>query len=276
MSAETQWWYVKEGQRIGPISANELKSLAAEGQLRPSDMVWKEGLENWLPASSVKGLIQTDSVGHPPPLPSNSGIPALPPITASAKPRKMGLIAKVALWIGGAFFGLIVLGVIVGPNEKGNSSTRQQTPRVEPVRPTVKVGDSFSTPTFEVQILSAQPRSSVGNSMFASHSAEGGIYVAIQWSYKNTSLKPVNAFSRPTINLKAPDGTKYNPDIGASASYATELNNDAKVFSDLNPGIRVVDATVFEVSRQMFDSSSWRILVIDAGKATEIEFVVPQ
>lgn len=275
MSAGTQWWYVKEGQRIGPLTASELKSLAADGQLSASDMVWKEGLVNWLPASSVKGLIQTDSAGLPPPLPSNSGIPALPPITTLVKPRKMSLIPKVALWIGGVFFGLIVLDAIVGPNEKSNSSSRQQTSKTEPPRPTVKVGDSFSTPTFEVQILSAQPRSSVGNSLFASRSAEGGIYVAIQWSYKNTSQKPVNVFSRPTIHLKAPDGTKYNPDIGASGSYATELNNDAKLFSDLNPGIRVVDASVFEVSRQMFDSSSWRILVVDAGKASEVEFVVP-
>lgn len=275
MAAETQWWYVKEGQSIGPLTANELKSLAAGGQLSASDMVWKEGLANWLPVSSVKGLIKTDSAGLSPPLSSNSGSAGLPSITALVKPRKLGLIPKVALWIGSVFFGLIVLGAIVSPDEKSNLSSRQKTSKTEPTRPIVKVGDSFSTPTFEVKILSAQPRSFVGNSLFTSHSAEGGVYVAIQWSYKNTSQKPVNAFSRPTIHLKAPDGTKYNSDIGASASYATELNNDAKSFSDLNPGIRVADSSVFEVSRQMFDSSSWRILVVDAGKTSEVEFVVP-
>lgn len=271
MSSDKVWWYAKGGHRFGPHSAAELKALAGSGQLAASDMVWKEGLENWMQASSVKGLITAPGGSTPPPLPP---IVAPPPIAAQEK-RKMYPVTKVALWIGGIFFGLIVLGAIVGTDEKDKATTAQQASSAAPESspPAVKVGDSFQTPTFEIQIRSAQARSSVGDPLFASQPSEGGIYIAIQWSYKNISQKPVSAFRRPTVHLKAPDGTRYDPDLGASASYATELDIDAKAFSDLNPGIRVVDADVFEVSRQMFDPSSWRILV-DSDRDAEVEFVV--
>ncbi len=273
MSTDKVWWYAKADKRFGPHTAAELKALAAGGQLAPTDMVWKEGLANWLQASSVQGLIPGATGGTPPPLSQASPV-APPPITPQEK-RKMHSITKVALWVGGVFFGLIVLGAIVGPDDKGKSPAGQQASSAapEPPPPSVKVGDSFATPTYEIQIRSAQARSSVGNPLFASQPSEGGIYIAIQWSYKNISQKPVSSFRRPTVHLKAPDGTKYDPDLGASASYATELDIDAKAFSDLNPGIRVVDADVFEVSRQMFDPSSWRILV-DGDRDTEVEFVV--
>lgn len=143
----------------------------------------------------------------------------------------------------------------------------------ETLAPRAKVGESFSTATFEIQIRSAQVLSSAGNWLSESHPSEGGIYIAIQWSYKNISQKPVSAFNRPTVHLKDPDGTKYDPDAGASFSYATELNIDAKVISDLNPGIRVADADVFEVSQRLFNPSSWRILV-DADRDVEVEFDV--
>lgn len=51
-----QWYYEQGGEPIGPISGAELKQLAADGQLSPTDQVWKEGLADWTEASQVKGL----------------------------------------------------------------------------------------------------------------------------------------------------------------------------------------------------------------------------
>lgn len=50
------WYYRLDGQQRGPISAAELKQLAAAGKLKPTDEVKKEGMADWLPASQVKGL----------------------------------------------------------------------------------------------------------------------------------------------------------------------------------------------------------------------------
>lgn len=63
------WWYAKGDQKFGPYSSPQLKALAAKGSIELADLIWKEGLANWLPASSVKGLIPADVPAAPPPLP---------------------------------------------------------------------------------------------------------------------------------------------------------------------------------------------------------------
>lgn len=68
--------------------------------------------------------------------------------------------------------------------------------------------------------------------------------------------------------LIAPDGTKYYSDIDASSSFATEQNNNGKILSDLNPGIKVQSSKVFEVSSELFSEESWKLLVdADGTKA---------
>jgi len=51
-----EWHYVKDGQRHGPITARQLKGLAASGDLQPTDLVWTDGRDEWKPASIVKEL----------------------------------------------------------------------------------------------------------------------------------------------------------------------------------------------------------------------------
>jgi hypothetical protein len=52
-----EWFYTQNGQQApAPVSAAELKRLATVGQLLPTDMVWREGMANWVPASSIKDL----------------------------------------------------------------------------------------------------------------------------------------------------------------------------------------------------------------------------
>lgn len=50
------WYYVKGEERKGPVSSADLKTLATSGELLPDDLVWKEGMEDWRPASDLKGL----------------------------------------------------------------------------------------------------------------------------------------------------------------------------------------------------------------------------
>lgn len=50
-------WYCFEGEkRIGPMSSQQLKSIASDGTLKPSDPVWKEGMVKAIPAEKIKGL----------------------------------------------------------------------------------------------------------------------------------------------------------------------------------------------------------------------------
>lgn len=63
MAAE--WYYSQGGEQNGPVSANELKELAISGTLSPSDLVWKEGMDKWTSASTVKELFQATGASNP-------------------------------------------------------------------------------------------------------------------------------------------------------------------------------------------------------------------
>lgn len=51
------WYYTKDGKtKLGPVSEAELKQLARTGQLQPSEMVRREDVAKWAPASNVQRL----------------------------------------------------------------------------------------------------------------------------------------------------------------------------------------------------------------------------
>ena len=52
-----EWHYTINGQQAAaPVSATQLKLLATSGQLKPTDLVWQDGMLDWVPASALKGL----------------------------------------------------------------------------------------------------------------------------------------------------------------------------------------------------------------------------
>jgi len=116
MSAE--WHYSKGDQRLGPISTEELRAMAADGRLSPKDLIWREGQKSWVPARSAKGLFpKTDG---PPPLPqADTAPPPLPaadtPTSDDAQPK--GWWAKFTSdkepWDSGTLAGLIVGTVLI-------------------------------------------------------------------------------------------------------------------------------------------------------------------
>lgn len=59
MAAE--WYYAKGDERVGPVSASDLKALAKSGELSPNDMVWKEGMAEWKSAEASRGWLNRQS-----------------------------------------------------------------------------------------------------------------------------------------------------------------------------------------------------------------------
>jgi hypothetical protein len=51
-----QWYYSKAGEQKGPVEQQELQRLLSTGEVQPSDLVWRDGLANWQPASQVAEL----------------------------------------------------------------------------------------------------------------------------------------------------------------------------------------------------------------------------
>jgi len=61
--AITEWHYTVNGQPAAvPVTAAQLKQLADSGQLKPTDLVWQEGMLEWAQAGSIKGLFPADKL----------------------------------------------------------------------------------------------------------------------------------------------------------------------------------------------------------------------
>ncbi len=69
----TKWYYGQGDKEMGPVSSEELRELAVSGKLGPHDMIWKEGMPNWVEASSIQGLIPTAAAPKAPEIAGPSG-----------------------------------------------------------------------------------------------------------------------------------------------------------------------------------------------------------
>jgi hypothetical protein len=71
-SSTPSWYYSKAGvpgwEQVGPLSWEQLQSLAQSGALSPVDSVWNPQLPQWTPAAQIQGLFAaTSSPGVQPP-----------------------------------------------------------------------------------------------------------------------------------------------------------------------------------------------------------------
>jgi hypothetical protein len=83
-----EWYYTDGGRTVGPLTTQQLKAAAADGTIRPTDLVWAGGTTNRVPAGKVKGLrfgpLPADTPAAPPPVPARR---AKPVPQAAASPQ---------------------------------------------------------------------------------------------------------------------------------------------------------------------------------------------
>jgi hypothetical protein len=51
-----EWYFARDTERRGPFSALQLIELATSGEIRPTDMVWKAGVEKRVAAGTISRL----------------------------------------------------------------------------------------------------------------------------------------------------------------------------------------------------------------------------
>ena len=59
------WFYATGGQQNGPVSQEELIRLVGIGTVKATDLVWCEGMPNWIPAGEVEALAPPPPVREP-------------------------------------------------------------------------------------------------------------------------------------------------------------------------------------------------------------------
>jgi phage FluMu protein Com len=139
--APAPWYFTRDGKKFGPYTAAQLKQYAGSGQLLPTDLLWKEGMEGWRPASTVKGLFAAQ---QPPPQPAaqaqpsgSHGNPFESLATPDARPltqakqqwHRLGPKVKVGIIAGAVavpvVLVLVVVLVIVGRSGRGGGPVAQ-------------------------------------------------------------------------------------------------------------------------------------------------------
>ena len=73
--SDSVWYYARGEQEKGPVTTVQIKALAGAGKLHRDDFVWKEGMENWVPAGEVSGIFAEKATTD---ADSKSGLPAQP------------------------------------------------------------------------------------------------------------------------------------------------------------------------------------------------------
>lgn len=160
---------------------------------------------------------------------------------------------------------LILIGIFASSGNNSNnsslsnsSSTTSSTQKQETI---YNIGDTITNGDYEITIQSVNEANKVGTQYLNSTPASGGIYVCVDFNYKNISSQPINSWKFPSIALVDSNNVEYSSDISASSYYATEKDPDRKVLSDLNPGITVTDNKVFEISSESYNQGEWYIIV---------------
>lgn len=93
-----QIYIARDGQQTGPISMEQLVTMADQGTVSPSDLAWHEGLAGWVAVSEV--------------LPPKPGAPIVSPSVARSAKTELGFaafvigVAGVPLW----FIVLVIAG----------------------------------------------------------------------------------------------------------------------------------------------------------------------
>ncbi|MBQ7096507.1 MAG: DUF4352 domain-containing protein [Clostridia bacterium] len=175
--------------------------------------------------------------------------------------NKKPIYKKWWVW---AIVAVVIIGAFAGGGEEPVKTGEKKTEAQYAVK------DIINTEKFEIVVTDVKTSKKVGGAYFNTEPSEGGIFVVLEWEYKNISDSPVAAFSCPSARLVDKNGTKYDADLDATASYATEIKLDRKVLSDLNPGIKVKDAQVFEISEEAYNAGGFSVKIV-ADKEIEVK-----
>jgi len=101
------YYLSNDGQTAGPFSINDLLTQG----LRPSSLLWHEGLTSWQPATTIPEvaalLAPPIAIPVPPPLPTDLGSSAFPSVSSS--PASELFARNRAAWITGALVGVLLL-----------------------------------------------------------------------------------------------------------------------------------------------------------------------
>ncbi len=95
----SEWFYVQDRQKVGPVSKEEIRSLFEQGTIAGEDLVWTQGMSEWKPASQVQARFAPPAARPAAPVAAPTPVPEIgaglePAIDMGAPPPAMDSPAK--------------------------------------------------------------------------------------------------------------------------------------------------------------------------------------
>jgi hypothetical protein len=100
----SEWYYTRGEDHFGPVTTAQLRELAGCGDLRPTDLVWKDGMTQWVAATQLDipfspgGVVTAEAPPAPqaPPIGQDGGA-GRPLVSYYSPTTDMTTLARVAL-----------------------------------------------------------------------------------------------------------------------------------------------------------------------------------
>lgn len=114
------WFIARNGNQHGPLTDDQFRSITHQGQLLPGDLIWREGLTDWIPAAQFLSKPAVPQLAAKP----SSSPPTEPALLASSK-EALGPSVKAQQppgWLRGStvfwvLFGLFIISITIAePN----------------------------------------------------------------------------------------------------------------------------------------------------------------
>ena len=111
----TSWYYADDTRnRIGPLSADELREHYRQRRVRRDSLAWRDGMAQWQPLASMAGELGLDAIApdpsQPPPLPGSEPRAGFTPVRAM--PKKQGMSGCLIALIICAALAVPVIGIL--------------------------------------------------------------------------------------------------------------------------------------------------------------------
>ncbi len=97
-SSRPLWHVQKGGRQVGPVTPEALRQMADADMISPHDMVWREGLADWVAARKVVGLfaVPPKAPTPPPPPPPPTAVRSQTPFYSQPRQRAAPASAATA------------------------------------------------------------------------------------------------------------------------------------------------------------------------------------
>jgi hypothetical protein len=115
------WHYVQNGKSLGPVPEEQLKALLSSGALRPTDLVWHEGMASWTAIQGIPELQPPTAPLAVAPQPNLYAAPqanvnppaqAMPQATGLVSDEAVDLLRKTKPWV--RFFSILgIIGILL-------------------------------------------------------------------------------------------------------------------------------------------------------------------